>query len=348
MQQWLKEVARGKKGSKDLSYEQTLEAAKLIINNSATDVQKAAYFIALRMKTESPQELLGFIHAFQEHSHSLVLDSSVTDKLIDFAGPYTGRNSFMATIPVSILLAEYGLPSFLHSSESLPPKYGTTIKSILSSLGLNVDEEASQVAKEVGEVGLGFVWTEKYCRGLADLRSIREQIGVRTLLNTVEKLLNIAGASSLMMGAFHRTAINKLVPVFSRLSYKNVFIVQGLEGSEDLPVHRKSFVYKITNQSADSFIVDPEEYGLLNKHFDKTQVLSVEKQKEIVLTLLNGEKPNEFDYYYKQVVFNAGLRYYLFGAALTVKEGIHMAKDQLANQKGIKQLSEWKKIQARK
>lgn len=54
------------------------------------------------------------------------------------------------------------------------------------------------------------------------------------------KLLFVKGignANSIMMGAFHRTAINKITPIFSQLSYKDIFIVQGVKGSEDLPVH---------------------------------------------------------------------------------------------------------------
>lgn len=59
------------------------------------------------------------------------------------------------------------------------------------------------------------------------MRKIREEIGVRTVLNTAEKLVNFSDADKLMMGAFHRTAIQKMHPVFQHLTYKEVFIVQG-------------------------------------------------------------------------------------------------------------------------
>ncbi|MCY8137544.1 hypothetical protein [Bacillus inaquosorum] len=48
------------------------------------------------------------------------------DPAVDFACPYTGRRSFLATIPASLLLAENGIPAFLHSSDALPPKYATS------------------------------------------------------------------------------------------------------------------------------------------------------------------------------------------------------------------------------
>ncbi|MDC3417974.1 anthranilate phosphoribosyltransferase [Aquibacillus salsiterrae] len=338
MQQWLKEVARGKRGSKNLSYQETREVANSIITGEATDAQIAAYLVALRLKTESPEELLAFVHMFEEHTTK----GSSPEGTIDFAGPYTGRNSFAATIPSAILLANYGIPTFLHSSDTLPPKYGVSIKEILRNLGVYGSTQKEDIATSLNEIGQAFAWTEGYCSSLAKLRPIREQIGVRTLLNTVEKLLNISNSNSVMMGAFHRTAIEKIHPIFKDLSFKKVYIVQGLEGSEDLPVHRNSFIYSLTGDSLDSFIVKPADYGVLNKDFDKTKKLSAKEQRKIIVSILSGEKVREYEYYYQQVLFNTGIRYYLFGAAPTIEAGIEIAKDQLENFNGIKQLEKWK------
>ncbi|WKB35019.1 hypothetical protein QS257_14875 [Terrilactibacillus sp. S3-3] len=74
MQQWLKEVARGKRGSKALSYEETTQLAHFILEGKATDAQISAYLIAERMKTESADELLAFIRTLQETSTRLELD----------------------------------------------------------------------------------------------------------------------------------------------------------------------------------------------------------------------------------------------------------------------------------
>ncbi|WHY03044.1 anthranilate phosphoribosyltransferase [Neobacillus sp. DY30] len=342
MQQWLKEVARGKRGSKDLDYHQTKEVAQSIISGKATDAQIAAYLIALRLKTESPEELLAFVHAYQDVSHKL--DESNQSR-IDLASPYNGRNSFTGSIPTAILMAEYGLPVFLHGSDSLPPKYGTTIMEILLQLGLDVNQSKRGLAKTMSEAGIAFGNSEEYCPSLGELRRIRKELGVRTLFNTVEKLLNLAKADSLMMGAYHRTAINKIAPIFKELSFKNVYIVQGMEGSEDLPVHRNSFIYKITDNKIESSIVKPEDYGLLAEEFDKEIKLSAHEQSDITLAILSGEQTKSVQPYYNQVLFNTGIRYYLFGAVNSIEDGIEIAKQQLTEQRGLRQLEKWKTSQ---
>jgi anthranilate phosphoribosyltransferase len=344
MQHWLKEVARGKRGSKDLDYQQTKEVAHTIINGDATDAQIAAYLIALRLKTESPEELLAFVHAFQDNSEKI----EYTQKsIIDLASPYNGRNSFTGSIPTAILMAEYGLPVFLHGSDSLPPKYGTAIKEILLHLGVNVSQPMLKLAKTLVDTNIAFASTEEFCPSLEKLRRVRKELGVRTLFNTVEKLLNLANADTLMMGAYHRTAINKIAPIFKGLSYKNVYVVQGMEGSEDLPVHRNSFIFKITDNEMESFIVKPEEYGLLAPELDKDIKLSANEQSDITIALLSGEQSEFLQPFYYQVLFNTGIRHHLFGGVPSIEEGIEIAKEQLKGQKGLRQLEKWKIIQDR-
>ncbi|WP_163536625.1 anthranilate phosphoribosyltransferase [Gracilibacillus sp. YIM 98692] len=344
MQQWLKEVARGKKGSKDLSYEETKQIAETIVSKKATDAQISAYLVAERIKMEQPEELLAFIDVLKEHSQKLDIDRDIQEKMIDFAGPYNGRNSFAATIPVSILLADYGVPSFIGASDTLPPKYGTSLKDIMRELGWEQENSKKEVEKQMHETSFAFTDTEYYCEPLKQIRHIRKEIGVRTLYNTVEKLLNIGGAKNVMLGAFHRTAINKLNDVFQSLPYQNVYIVQGLEGSEDVPVHRNSFVFHWTKESLDSFIVKPKEYGLECKDFDKTAKLSASEQKDIIISLLSGEKQEKYQYYYNQVLLNAGLRYYLFGITSSIEEGIEVAKNQLQKASGMKRIEYWKAL----
>lgn len=342
LQKWIKEVARGKRGSKDLTYQQTREAAEEILNGKATDAQIAAYFVAQRLKTESPEELLAFVHALRGSSEKLPVSESLSNRVVDFAGPYNGRNSFAATIPVSILLADFGIPVFLHSSDSLPPKYGTALKEIISGLGINVHTPGKNLVSSMEDTGLGFAWTEKFCPPLEELRHIREEIGVRTLLNTAEKLLNLAGSNRLMMGAFHRTAINKIVPLLHGLTYEKVYIVQGMEGSEDVPVHRNSFLFELTKDSSESTIIKPADYGLLDKSFDD-RPLSAMEQQDIILAVLGGESGNELQYYINQVLLNTGLRYYLFGASVSIEEGISIAREQLRSKAGLRKLNQWKK-----
>ena len=72
--------------------------------------------------------------------------------------------------------------------------------------------------------------------------------------------------------------------------------------------------------------------------FDKEIKLSAKEQSDITMSILGGEKSISHQYFYNQVLFNTGIKYYLFGAAKDIGEGIEIAKEQLMGQKGLRQL----------
>ncbi|MDN4074469.1 anthranilate phosphoribosyltransferase [Fictibacillus terranigra] len=338
MQQWIKEVGRGKRGAKDLTYEEALKAAACITEGEATDAQIAAFFMAERIKMETPDELLAFIHEFRNHTGHLTRN---TRKILDCAGPYNGRNSFAATIPVSILLSQQGLPVFLHADESLPPKHGTSLKTILEHLKVPVAQNLKEIESSLDRTAIGFGWTEKLCPPLGSLRDIRKEIGVRTIMNTVEKLLDISSAAYIILGVFHRTAVNKIIPSLQRLNYEKAFIVQGAEGSEDLPVHRSSFIYEVTREKSESIIINPEDYGIKHAKEINKERLTPAEQTTIIESVLAGERSEKLIPYRNQVVLNAGLRFYILGHTQSVAKGTALAEQLLNDRKGLEQLQSW-------
>ncbi|MGO4886992.1 anthranilate phosphoribosyltransferase [Anaerobacillus sp. MEB173] len=344
MKQWIRAVGRGRNGARDLTLAEATEAAKLIVAGNSTEAQTAAFLIAERIKKETPDELLAFATEFGHASRKIHLSSAKSSETIDFAGPYDGRKTFAATVPVSILLAERGLPVFLHGIDTLPPKYGSTLKAIFEKLKVPVEASAKQIAQSIEEVNIGFAWTEKFCPPLAAIRPVREQIGLRTIINTTEKLLNLTNANSVMIGVFHKSAVDKLIPIFQKLSYKYSYIVQGADGSEDLPIHRKSFIYKVSQSTVDQMTINPEDFGLKHEKSEEKESLTLDQQVSIITKIVEGDSSEELAYYRDQVIFNAGIRYYLFGKSASIEEGIAYAKQQLSGKKAFLHLQTWRRI----
>lgn len=339
MQQWLKKVARGSKMAQDLTYKEAKQAALSIVNGEATEAQTAAFLVAERLKEESPGEILAFAEVFREAMEPIPLSPLTQKRVIDFGGPYTGRNSFAITVPAALLLAEEGLPVYLHSGGSLPPKNAVSLKDIIGSLGINVNADVSTIAASIESLGIGFGNTELLCPPLAALRPVREQIGVRTFLNTMEKILNPAGAASILTGVFHRTVVETNAQVLRRLNFKNIYMVQGMEGSEDLPIHRKSFLYHISQKNTGSFDLDPEDVGIAARRNKSLEELSLMQQVNLIEKVLKGKGNNDT---HDLVTYNAGVRYFLFGHVSSIKAGIELADAQLRSQVTWKHLLTWR------
>lgn len=333
----LKEVGRGKRGARDLSYDEALVAADWIYSRKATPAQIGAFFIAQRIKTESVEELEAFVTVCRQRAHRAPIAGG-----IDCAGPYDGRiKSFYATFATSFLLAAAGLPVTLHSIPALPPKQGVTLHALLDEIGIDEGNFTPQRAAEIAaQTGILHVAAEQWCPPLAALRPIREELHMRTILNTVEKLIDYSHSPYLVIGVFHNTVFDRLSVLLNRLGYRKSLIVQGVEGSEDVFIDRPTRTCFVEGDQATFQRIDPAQYGLAAPLPDNVTWTPAE-QIRITEEVLQGKGHVG---YYHQVLLNGAIRLHLAGRANTIEQGLSVCRSLVENGDAWERYSEWKRI----
>jgi len=331
----LKEVGRGKRGARDLTYEEALEAAEWILNRKATDAQIAAFFIAQRIKMESVAELEAFVVAARKLAYRPAVQRG-----IDCTGPYDGRKkSYYASFATAFVLAAAGLPVTLHGSATLPPKRGITLHDMLIHLGIKVDELPQQhfidTAKETGVL---YVPAESWCPPLAELRNIREELDMRTILNTVEKLIDYSQSPYLVFGVFHNTVFNRMSELFQHLNYERALIVQGVEGSEDLFIDRPTRTFAVEGGQAKLDVIDPDLYGLETPVPEDIE-WTVQEQLKVTEEVLQGAGHVAFA---NQVLLNSAVRLHMAGKVDSVEQGMYICEPIIANGDAWQLYTKWK------
>ncbi|QGQ95404.1 anthranilate phosphoribosyltransferase [Paenibacillus psychroresistens] len=334
MIQWIKAVGTGKLGSRDLTYDEAVAAALAISRGEATDAQIAAFLMAERMKGESDNEIMAFIDVFRRYSLPL---TSFSDSL-NCAGPYDGRNYFPITIPVCLMLASVGFPQVLHGAESLPPKLGVSLKELLEGLGVQIDVDAIEWERIFAETHIGFIWSERVCPPLRRIRHIREQMGLRTLVNTVEKVINPIHSNQIVIGVNHKTAMQHLVQIIPKAGFQTAYIVQGIEGSEDFPIYKSSALRKVTAWGDESSIIDPTMFGFHSAPLEK---ISKDQQIQILKRVIAGDTGADIQAERDHVIFNAGLRLFWFDRVSSYEEGFYLAKQLYARKEAQRVLTRW-------
>jgi len=315
----LKEVARGKRGARDLTYDEAVRAAEKILSMEATPAQIGAFFIAERIKMESVEELEAFVRVSRGHARR----SEDLGIGLDCAGPYDGRKtSFYATFPTAFLLAAAGLPNALHGTPSLPPKWGITLHDIVCAVGIAAEDlTPERTLRAYAASGVFFASTERWCPPLGRLRAIREELGMRTVLNSAEKLLDLASSPRIVFGVYHNTVFDRLARLFVKLGYERALIVQGAEGSEDLHINRPTRTYLVENDEFRLQIFDPETYGIEAELPERTWTPG--DQLAVAEAVLRGDSDLA---YTNQVLFNGAVRLHLAGKAESVEQGLYACK----------------------
>lgn len=337
MKQWIKTVGTGKMGSRHLTYDEAVAAAHAIARGESTDAQTAAFLMAMRMKGEADEEMMGFIDVFRKYS----LPYRSFSHSLNCSGPYDGRLYFPVTIPVSLLLASVGFPQVLHGSESLPPKLGQSLKELLEGLGIQVELEAREWERIFLSLHIGFIWTDMICPPFGLVRHVREQMGLRTFLNTVEKVINPVHSLNIIIGVNHKSALDHLIHLLPKSGFETAYIVQGMEGSEDLPTYKNSSIRKVTPWGDESSTIDPSTFGFHGVPLEKC---SKERQLQLLTRVIQGDDSPEISNERDHVIFNAGLRLYWFDKVGSYEEGFQLARSLLQRKEAQKLLNKWRDL----
>lgn len=355
METFLKIVGKGKRGARDLTLDEAREAARLIVRGEAKPAQIGAFLVAERIKTESADEIVAFVEVLREAAVRFA-GTPPQARRIDCAGPYNGRQrTFAATWPAAFVLAASGMAVTLHGVREIGPKRGITLHAMLLARGIDMDRiPLDRLASALRELGVGYAPAERMCPPLAGLHDIREQLGLRTVLNTAEKLLDYGDSPCLAMGIFHRTVAERYGEAVIRLGYRRTAIVQGMEGSEDLYVDRPTAVWIAEGDAAGRReekasdadrpdqtavvrqVIDPAAFGL-NRDVPAVEWTAA-SQIETAEAVLDGSAPAAF---VDMTVLNAAFRMHLSGRVESLEEGIALSRELLASGKPRQRYGEW-------
>ncbi|MXY94109.1 MAG: anthranilate phosphoribosyltransferase [Caldilineaceae bacterium SB0664_bin_27] len=313
---FIQAVGRGEKLKRDLTYEESVEALRQIVDQTCSPAQAGAFLITQRVKGEAVDEVRGFTALLRAETITRIYPR--IEGLLDLAVPYDGKVKSAQLAPaVAVVLSEAGMPVVLHGDEGVPTKEGIGPGPVLRELGIADDLEPEAVQSMIEAVGIGYLSAERFAPQWHDLLPLRRQFGLRTVLNSVEKLLNPGNAPYQVSGFFHGNYIERLREV--QTGAVRSFIVQGEEGSVEMAVGRKSHVF--AEDAANDLILDPEALG----HKERVRVpgpADAAGHAELNARVLASENCDATE----QVCLTAGVILHLFDLAQSVSDGINRAR----------------------
>jgi len=254
---FVKAVGRGNKLRRDLTYDEAIEAMRLILRGEATPAQIGGFLIGQRVKGEAEVEIKGFIQVTRdEFIHKI---SPRVEGLLDFGVPYDGKVKTAQLAPaIAIILAATGVPTILHGAEGVPTKQGVAPGAVFAALGLPADLEPQAVEQMIEKVGVGYLDAAQFAPEWNALTPLRREFGLRTALNSVEKLFNPANAPYQISGFFHGEYLERLR--LAQTGTRASWIVQGEEGSIEMATGRATHIFAA--DEADDIVLDPASAGL--------------------------------------------------------------------------------------
>lgn len=222
----IKEVGRGARGARGLDAVTAREAFSALLANEVSDIQLGAWWLAMRIKGETADELAAFVAAM-EASLAFRVQSA---KPVVLLPCYNGARQLPNLTPLfAWALAQRGARVLLHGVRSDPTR-ATTFE-LFEALGFPITETA--VATETALVSHGFAFTalDALHPKLAALIANRWRIGVRSTPHTVTKLLQpIDGPHVRVVALTHGDYIERMGAHLAAQPDAKAIVFRGCEG----------------------------------------------------------------------------------------------------------------------
>lgn len=306
----------------NLSQPEMSSMMKAIMTGQLSDMQIAAFMIALRMKSESIDEIASAAEVMRKFSNKVAIDSST--HLIDTCG--TGGDSlqtFNVSTLSSIIAASAGAIVAKHGGRSVSSKCGSA--DVLESLGVNVNLGFENLSKLVNKIGIGFMFAPNYHPAMKYVAPVRKGLGVRTIFNMLGPLTNPAGAQRQVIGVFCKDLCMVFAEVLQKLGSKHVLVVHGEDGMDEISITGKTTVAELKDNQINQYEISPNDFGLKKGSMTDITVENVEESKQKILAILDGERGSARDI----SVLNAGAAIYVSGLAGSIEKGLQLAEKMI-------------------
>ena len=290
--------------NESLSRAEAREVMAEVLTGQCTDAQIAALLIALRMKGETVEEIVGFAEAIRAAAAPLPIAGSdalaVTGtgrdalfaedaSLVDTSG--TGGDAsgtFNISTATALVVAGAGVRVAKHGNRSISSKCGSA--DVVEALGVNIQLSPGRAAQCLREIGICFLYAPNLHPAMKQVQGIRRELRMRTMFNLLGPLTNPARASGQVVGVYSLDLVEKLAEALSMLGLRRALVVHGMDGLDEITITGTTRIAEAREGSVRTYEIEPEEFGLKRATLQDISGGDAAQNAEIIRALLRGEK----------------------------------------------------------
>ncbi|HUP65051.1 MAG TPA: anthranilate phosphoribosyltransferase [Thermoanaerobaculia bacterium] len=305
-----------------------------VMNGSASEVQKTALLIGLRMKGETIEEITGAAAAMRRRVIALDVDG---ENLVDTCGTGgDGKGTLNVSTIAAIVAAAAGVTIAKHGNRAVSSSCGSA--DVLMALGVRIDLDARQMKTVLDRVGLSFLFAPRLHPATAAVSAVRKELGLRTIFNLLGPLTNPAGAARQVVGVYAAELVPKIGEVLRALGTRHALVVHSEEGLDEISPSAPTEVCEVKRGEVPrSFRITPEEIGLSGASSSlDLQGGDAATNARLAREILEGSPGAGRD----AVLANAGAAIYVGGVTPSIREGVDVARKAIDEGRALAKLEE--------
>ena len=309
----------------DLTYDEAYTVMNEIMSGETSATQNAAFLAALSTKSakaETIDEIGGCAAAMRELATPVEHPGMDVFEIVGTGGDRA--NTFNISTTAALLCAAAGVKVAKHGNRAASSQCGTA--DCLEALGVNLDQDPDTCRTLLDEVGMCFLFAQKYHPAMRFVGAIRRELGFRTVFNILGPLTNPARPAAYLLGVYDEYLVEPIAKVLDSLGVSRAFVVYGQDRMDEISLSAPTTVCELKDGYYRTRTFRPEDFGFAT--CEKSDLLggTPEENAATVRAILAGDETGPKA---ASALLNAGAALYVAGKAESVEAGIALARTQI-------------------
>src|SRR3954469_18322737 len=242
----------------DLSVDEAAAAMEAIMDGQAQPSQIAGFLVALAMKGERPDEIVGLARTMRARATRL---SRTFAPVFDTCGTGgNGADTFNVSTVAALVLAACGVRVAKHGNRSASSRCGSA--DVLEALGVTVAAPPAVVERCLEHAGIAFLFAPVFHPSMKHAGPTRRELGIRTAFNLLGPLTNPAGAARQLVGVPRPELTELVARSLAQLGAERAWVVHGADGLDEISTTGYTKVSECRDGAVNTFYLHPGDVGL--------------------------------------------------------------------------------------
>ena len=324
----------------DLTFNEAETVMTEIMNGQTTPTQNAAFLAALSTKStkaETIDEITGCAVAMRNKAIPVEHDGMEVLEIVGTGGD--NARTFNISTTSAMIAAAAGVKVAKHGNRAASSDSGAA--DCLEALGVNIQQSPEMCRKLLKEVGVCFMFAQKYHTSMKYVGAIRRELGFRTVFNILGPLTNPAKPEFFMLGVYDEYLCEPVAKVLSSMGVRHALVVYGRDKMDEVSPSCETTVCELRNGFYRTIVIKPEDFGMVRGEKDEivggTPKENAAVTRGILEGRITGTKRNA-------VLLNAGCAIYAANKADSISDGIRIAAEMIESGKALEVLDQFARV----
>jgi anthranilate phosphoribosyltransferase len=279
--------------------------------------------IALRMKGETPEEMIGAAQALLAAATPFERPDGLFADCCGTGGD--GVGTINVSTAAAFVAASAGLKVAKHGNRSVSSRCGSA--DVLEALGAKIELDPARARAVLDETGFTFLFAPAYHSGMKHAAVVRRQLSVRTVMNLLGPCVNPARPPVQLLGVADARMLRRIAQVLAALGVQKALVVHGA-GLDEVALHAETRAIRLQGGELDEIVLTPEEAGFERMPLNALEGGDPSDNAARLRALLDGGGSQAEQ---QAVALNAGALLWTAGLAPSFRDGAASALDLIAS-----------------